>query len=80
MTFENTYLMLLYFKNKKNISPKKTSSKTVSSNDNTDKIIIDLENDIVNYCLKNNNNSDETIDNRRYPYNKKNRINKVDSF
>ena len=60
MTFENTYLMLLYFKNKKNISPKKTSSKTVSSNDNTDKIIIDLENEIANYSLFNNNYSDET--------------------
>ncbi len=71
MTFENTYLMLLYFKNKKNISPKKTSSKKVLFNDDTDKIIIDLENDIANYCLINNNNSDETIDNRRYPYNKK---------
>ena len=59
MTFENTYLMLLYFKNKKNISPKKTSSKTVSSNDNTDKIIIDLENEIANYSLLNNNYSDE---------------------
>ena len=78
MTFENTYLMLLYFKNKKKyISPKKTSFKTVSPNDNTNKTIIDLENDITNYCLKNNNNSDETIDNRRYPYNKK--IHKSDS-
>ena len=75
MTFENTYLMLLYFKNKKKyISSKKTSSKTVLFNDNTDKTIIDLENDIANYCLKNNNNSDETIDNRRYPYNRKNII------
>ena len=71
MTFENTYLMLLYFKNKKYISPKKTSSKTVSFNKNADKIIIDLENEIANYCLVNNNNSDETIDNRGYPYNKK---------
>ena len=71
MTFENTYLMLLYFKNKKNTSPKKTSSKTISSNDNTDKIIIDLENKIANNSLLNNHNSDETIDNRCYPYNKK---------
>ena len=71
MTFENTYLMLLYFKNKKNTRPKKTSSKTISSNDNTDKIIIDLENKIANNSLLNNNNSDETIDNICYPYNKK---------
>lgn len=71
MTFENTYLMLLYFKNKKTYKPKNTSSKTVSFNKDADKIIFDLENDIASYCLINNNNSDETIDNRRYPYNKK---------
>ena len=74
MTFENTYLMLLYFKNKKTYKSKKTSTKTVSFNKDADKIIIDLENKIANYCLISNNNSDETIDNRRYPYNKKNII------
>ena len=74
MTFENTYLMLLYFKNKKKYKSNKTSTKTVSFNKDADKIMIDLENEIVNYCLINSNNSDETIDNRRYPYNKKNII------
>ena len=70
MTFENTYLMLLYFKSKKKYKSNKTSIKTV--NKDADKIMIDLENQIVNQCLINNNNSDETIDNRCYPYNKKN--------
>ena len=74
MTFENTYLMLLYFKNKKNYKSKKTLSKTVSFNKDADKKMIDLENEIANYSLINNNNSDETIDNRRYPYNRKNII------
>ena len=69
MTFENTYLMLLYFKNKKYIGPKKTSSKTFTFN--TNKIIIDLENEVANNSLLNNNNSDKTIDNRCYPYHKK---------
>ena len=67
MTFENTYLMLLHFKNKKICKPKNTSSKIVSFNKDADKIMFDLENDITNYCLINNNNSDETLDNRRYP-------------
>lgn len=71
MTFENTYLMLLYFKNKKYINPKKTSSKTFTSNEDIDKTIIDLENKIANNSLLTNNNSDKTIDNRCYPYNKK---------
>jgi hypothetical protein len=74
MTFENTYLMLLYFKNKKKYKSKETSIKTVSFNKDADKKIIDLENEIANYSLKNNNNSDETIDNRLYPYNRKNII------
>lgn len=73
MTFENTYLMLLYFKNKKKYMPKKSSSKKVSFNKDTDEIIIDIENDIANYCLM-NTKSDETIDNRCYPFNKKNII------
>ena len=72
MTFENTYLMLLYFKSKKKYKSNKTSIKTF--NKDADKIMIDLENQIVNQCLINNNNSDETIDNRCYPYNKKNII------
>mgnify|MGYP001196024909 CR=1 FL=1 len=71
MTFENTYLMLLYFKNKKKYKFKKSSIKTVSFSKDADKKIIDLENEIVNYSLINNNNSDKTIDNRRYPYKKK---------
>ena len=74
MTFENTYLMLLYFKSKKKYKSNKKSIKTVSFKKDADKIIVDLENEIVNQCLINNNNSDETIDNRRYPYNKKNII------
>ena len=68
MTFENTYLMLLYFKNKKICKPKNTYYKTVSFNKDADKIIFGLENDIANYCLINNNNSDETIDNKKYNY------------
>ena len=74
MTFENTYLMLLYFKNKKKYKSKETSTKTVSFNKDADKKMIDLENEIANYSLINNNNSDETIDNRLYPYNRKNII------
>ncbi len=74
MTFENTYLMLLYFKNKKKYKSNKSSIKTVSFSNYADKKIIDLENEIVNYSLINNNNSAKTIDNRRYPYNKKNII------
>ena len=70
MTFENTYLMLLYFKNKKKITSKKSSSKKVLFKKDPDEIIFDIENDISNYCL--NNNSDETTDNRCYPFNKKN--------
>ena len=61
MTFENTYLMLLYFKNKKYTSPIKTPSRKATFNKDVDKIIIDLENEIANYSLLNNNNSDETI-------------------
>ena len=60
MTFENTYLMLLYFKNKKYTSPIKTPSRKATFNKDADKIIIDLENEIANYSLVNNNNSDET--------------------
>ena len=60
MTFENTYLMLLYFKNKKYTSPIKTPSRKATFNKDVDKIIIDLENEIANYSLVNNNNSDET--------------------
>ena len=60
MTFENTYLMLLYFKNKKYKSPIKTPSRKATFNKDTDKIIIDLENEIANYSLLKNNNSDET--------------------
>ena len=74
MTIENTYLMLLYFKSKKKYKSNKTSIKTGSFNKDADKIMFDLENEIVNQCLINNNNSDETIDNRCYPYNKKNII------
>lgn len=74
MTFENTYLMLLYFKNKKKYKSKEKSTKTVSFNKDADKKIIDLENEIANYSLINNNNSDETIDNKLYPYNRKNII------
>ena len=74
MTFENTYLMLLYFKNKKKYKSNKSSIKTVSFSNYADKKIIDLENEIVNYSLINNNNFAKTIDNRRYPYNKKNII------
>ena len=61
MTFENTYLMLLYFKNKKYTSQIKTPSRKATFNKDVDKIIIDLENEIANYSLLNNNNSDETI-------------------
>ena len=61
MTFENTYLMLLYFKNKKYTSQIKTPSRKATFNKDADKIIIDLENEIANYSLVNNNNSDETI-------------------
>ena len=60
MTFENTYLMLLYFKNKKYTSPIKTPSRKATFNKDVDKIIIDLENEIANYSLLNNNYSDET--------------------
>ena len=60
MTFENTYLMLLYFKNKKYTSPIKTPSRKATFNKDADKIIIDLENEIANYSLLNNNYSDET--------------------
>ena len=74
MTFENTYLMLLYFKNKKKYKAKEKSTKTVSFNKDADKKMIDLENEIANYSLINNNNSNETIDNRRYLYNRKNII------
>ena len=74
MTFENTYLMLLYFKNKKKYKSKEKSTKIVSFNKDADKKMIDLENEIANYSLINNNNSNETIDNRRYPYNRKNII------
>ena len=69
MTFENTYLMLLYFKNKKKNISKKSSSKKVLINKDPDEIIIDIENYISYCCL--NNNSDETIDNRCYPFNNK---------
>jgi hypothetical protein len=70
MTFENTYLMMLYFKNKKKIISKNSFSRKVSFNKDADKIIFDLENDIANYCLM-NNISDETMDNRCYPSIKK---------
>ena len=60
MTFENTYLMLLYFKNKKYTSPIKTPSRKATFNKDADKIIIDLENEIADYSLVNNNNSYET--------------------
>lgn len=76
MVFENTYLMLLYFqnKNKKKIVSKKKSTKVVSFNDEIDVMICDAENQIKNDALINNNDSDETLDNRCYPYNKKNII------
>ena len=76
MVFENTYLMLLYFqnKNKKKIESKKKSTKVVSFNDEIDVMICDAENQIKNDSLINNNDSDETLDNRCYPYNKKNII------
>ena len=73
MTFENTYLMMLYFKNKNKKISKKSFSEKVSFNKDPDEIIFDIENEITNYCLM-NNNSDETTDNRCYPFNKKNII------
>lgn len=74
MVFENTYLMLLYFqnKNKKKIISKKRSTKVVSFNDESNILINDIENKITNDCLIHNNDSDETLDNRCYPYNQKN--------
>ena len=74
MVFENTYLMLLYFqnKNKKKIISKKRSTKVVSFNDESNILINDIENKITNDCLIHNNDSDETLDNICYPYNKKN--------
>ena len=74
MVFENTYLMLLYFqnKNKKKIISKKRSTKVVSFNDESNIFISDIENKITNDCLIHNNDSDETLDNRCYPYNQKN--------
>ena len=76
MVFENTYLMLLYFqnKNKKKIISKKRSTKFVSFNDEIDIMICDIENEKTKNCLIHNNDSDETLDNRCYPYNKKNII------
>tara|TARA_B100000214_G_scaffold301452_1_gene231904 strand:- start:259 stop:489 length:231 start_codon:yes stop_codon:yes gene_type:complete len=72
MVFENTYLMLLYFQNKKKIISKKRSTKVVSFNDESNVFISDIENKITNDCLIHNNDSDETLDNRCYPYNQKN--------
>ena len=72
MVFESTYLMLLYFKNKKKIVSKKRSTKVVSLNDEIDILINDIETNITNDCLIHNNDSDETLDNRCYPYNQKN--------
>ena len=62
MTFENTYLMLLYFKNKKYTSQIKTPSRKATFNKDADRntLCFDLENEIANYSLVNNNNSDET--------------------
>lgn len=74
MTFENTYLMLLYFKNKKKYMCKRSCNKRESLNRDADKIIIELENEIANDCLRCNIDSEETIDNRCYPYNKRNII------
>ena len=76
MVFENTYLMLLYFqnKNKKKIVSKKRSTKFVSFNDEIDIMICGVENEKTKNCLIHNNDSDETLDNRCYPYNKKNII------
>jgi hypothetical protein len=76
MVFENTYLMLLYFqnRNKKKIVSKKRSTKVVSFNDEINIMINDIENEIKNDSLIHNNDSDETLDNRCYPYNKKNII------
>lgn len=74
MVFENTYLMLLYFqnKNKKKIISKRRSTKVVSFNDEINIMINDIESEIKNDSLIHNNDSDETLDNRCYPYNKKN--------
>ena len=72
MVFENTYLMLLYFQNKKKIISKKRSTKVDSFNDESNILISDIENKITNDCLIHNNDSDETLDNRCYPYNQKN--------
>jgi len=58
MVFESTYLMLKYFNNKK-----KTPSK---------KVTFDNKLNIIEYKHLLNNDSDETLDNRCYPYNQKN--------
>lgn len=60
MVFESTYLMLKYFNNK---NKNKISSRKVTFNNKPN---------IIEYNYLLNNDSDETLDNRCYPYNQKN--------
>ena len=69
MFFDNTYLMLLYFKNKNKINTPlqtRSTSKTVTFNE---KVHV-----VSNIPSENSYDSDETYDKNKYPYNKKNII------
>ena len=72
MFFDNTYLMLLYFKNKNKINTPQNTPKNMSPS----KIVTFNEkvHIISNISSENPYDSDDTYDKNRYPYNKKNII------